>query len=144
MPKATRQEIALATVPLTMNPTAVPAILRPGEFSIHHECTVHGSEANASDKRRIGFSGIYCSPEMRSTIGRRGANLVRGKDRYGHWDEDPEPRFDLDPVCVQAAAACNFQQARILVDCSAELTAEDELPLQIGGRHRDARVESDT
>jgi non-heme Fe2+,alpha-ketoglutarate-dependent halogenase len=85
--------------------SAKPAILQPGEFSIHHECTVHGSEANGSDQRRIGFSGIYCSPEMRSMIGRRGANLLRGTDRYGHWDRDPEPRFDLDPVCVQAAAA---------------------------------------
>lgn len=85
--------------------TAVPAILQPGEFSIHHECTVHGSEANTSDRRRIGFSGIYASPEVRSTIGRRGANLVRGEDRYGHWDVDPRPRFDLDPICIEAAAA---------------------------------------
>jgi hypothetical protein len=85
--------------------TAVDAVLEPGEFSIHHECTVHGSEANGSDQRRIGFSGIYCSPAVRSTIGRRSANLVRGRDRYGHWDQDPVPRWDLDPVCIAAAAA---------------------------------------
>jgi non-haem Fe2+, alpha-ketoglutarate-dependent halogenase len=85
--------------------SAVDVVLQPGEFSIHHECTVHGSEANASDGRRIGFSGIYCSPEMRSTIGRRTANLLRGTDRYHHWDPDPEPRWDLDPVCIAAAAA---------------------------------------
>ena len=84
---------------------AVPALLAPGEFSIHHECTVHGSEENRGSVRRIGFSGIYCSPEVRSTIGRRTANLVRGTDRYHHWDPDPVPRWDLDPVCIAAAAA---------------------------------------
>jgi len=85
--------------------SAVPAVLAPGEFSIHHECTVHGSDENRSAGRRIGFSGIYCSPEVRSTIGRRTANLVRGQDRYHHWDPDPAPRWDLDPVCIEAAAA---------------------------------------
>jgi len=85
--------------------TAVPAVLAPGEFSIHHECTVHGSEENRGGVRRIGFSGIYCSPDVRSTIGRRTANLLRGTDRYHHWDADPVPRWDLDPVCIAAAAA---------------------------------------
>jgi hypothetical protein len=85
--------------------TAVDVVLEPGEFSIHHECTVHGSEKNDSDARRIGFSGIYCAPNVRSTIGRRTANLVRGEDRYGHWDVDPVPRWDLDPICIAAAAA---------------------------------------
>lgn len=83
---------------------AVDALLAPGEFSIHHECTVHGSAENRTAGRRIGFSGIYCSPEVRSTLGRRTANLVRGRDRYHHWDTDPEPRWDLDPVCVEASA----------------------------------------
>jgi non-haem Fe2+, alpha-ketoglutarate-dependent halogenase len=31
-------------------------------------------------------------------MGRRSATLVRGVDRYGHWDPDPLLRFDLDPV----------------------------------------------
>jgi non-heme Fe2+,alpha-ketoglutarate-dependent halogenase len=84
---------------------AVDVELQPGEFSIHHECTIHGSEANGSDERRIGFSGIYASPAVRSTIGRRTANLLRGTDRFGHWDADPVPRWDLDPVCIAAAAA---------------------------------------
>jgi ectoine hydroxylase-related dioxygenase (phytanoyl-CoA dioxygenase family) len=83
---------------------AVDAVLAPGQFSIHHECTVHGSDQNRTTGRRIGFSGIYCSPEMRSSIGRRSANIVRGVDRYQHWDQDPEPRWDLDPVCVEASA----------------------------------------
>ena len=34
---------------------AVPMVLKPGEFSMHHEAVVHGSDPNRSDDRRIGF-----------------------------------------------------------------------------------------
>ena len=50
----------------------------------------------------MGISFIYIPTRVRSSIGRRSALLVRGEDRYGHWDPDPEPRFDLDPVCIEA------------------------------------------
>ena len=50
----------------------------------------------------MGISFIYIPTHVRSSIGRRSALLVRGEDRHGNWDPDPEPRFDLDPVCVAA------------------------------------------
>ena len=81
---------------------AVDLVLRAGQFSIHHERLIHGSEPNRSAWRRMGISFIYIPTRVRSSIGRRSALLVRGEDRYGHWDPDPEPRFDLDPVCVEA------------------------------------------
>ena len=28
--------------------------------------------------------------------------LLRGADEYGHWGTDPDPRHDLDPVCIEA------------------------------------------
>jgi hypothetical protein len=28
--------------------------------------------------------------------------LVAGEDRYGHWDPDPEPTHDLDPLSIAA------------------------------------------
>jgi hypothetical protein len=31
--------------------------------------------------------------------------LVRGVDRYSHWDPDPPPRFDRDPVAYAAMRA---------------------------------------
>jgi ectoine hydroxylase-related dioxygenase (phytanoyl-CoA dioxygenase family) len=86
---------------------AISAELAPGQFSIHHERTIHGSDANASDQRRIGFSGVYVPTSARSATGRRSALLVRGEDRYGHWDPEPVPRFDLDPVCVAFCAEAN-------------------------------------
>ena len=30
--------------------------------------------------------------------GRRTATLVRGTDRFGHWDPDPVPMRDRDPA----------------------------------------------
>lgn len=81
---------------------AVDMELRPGQFSVHHERMVHGSAANASDLPRIGVSFMMIPTRVRSTIGRRGAILVRGEDRYGNWDTDPEPRFSRDPVSMAA------------------------------------------
>jgi hypothetical protein len=34
----------------------------------------------------------------RSTTGRRSVTLLNGSDRYGHWDHDPMPTRDRDPV----------------------------------------------
>lgn len=81
---------------------AVDMELRAGQFSVHHEKLVHGSAANDSDDRRIGIAFMYLPTHVRSTIGRRASILVRGEDRYGYWDEDPVPRFDLDPVAMAA------------------------------------------
>jgi hypothetical protein len=85
--------------------TAVTMELRPGEFSLHHERTAHGSKTNKTAARRIGFAFFYIPTRVRSTIGRRTATLVRGIDRFGHWDPDPLPRYDLDPVAYQAMRA---------------------------------------
>ncbi|MBP0496132.1 phytanoyl-CoA dioxygenase family protein [Pararoseomonas indoligenes] len=79
---------------------AVNMELRAGQFSLHHERTAHCSAPNPSDQRRVGVAFFFMPAHTRSTLGRRGAMLVRGEDRHGHWDRDPEPRMDLDPVCL--------------------------------------------
>jgi hypothetical protein len=84
---------------------AVVIELKPGEFSLHHERMAHGSKQNRSAAPRIGFAFFYIPTHVRSTTGRRTATLVRGVDRYGHWDPDPLPRFDLDPVAYAAMRA---------------------------------------
>ena len=35
--------------------------------------------------------------------------LVRGADRYGHWDPDPMPSCDRDPRILEHMAACYRQ-----------------------------------
>ena len=77
---------------------AVDVVLRPGEFSIHHGQTLHDSAANESSDRRIGFGLMAMPTRVRSTTGRRSATLLCGDDAYGHWELDPEPAGDRDPV----------------------------------------------
>jgi len=78
--------------------TALDVELEPGEFSLHHERMVHGSQTNASARPRIGYAVFYIPPHVRSTLGRRTALLVRGRDVHGHWDPDPTPAGDNDPA----------------------------------------------
>jgi hypothetical protein len=78
--------------------TAVDIVLKPGEVSLHHGHVFHSSEPNTSDDRRIGFAMMFIPAHAESIIGRRSATLVSGTDRYNHWDHDPEPTRDRDPV----------------------------------------------
>jgi hypothetical protein len=80
---------------------AVSMELNAGEFSLHHERTAHGSGPNRAHERRIGFAFFFIPTHVRSTLGRRQATLVRGSDRYGHWDQDNLPRRDLDPISMR-------------------------------------------
>ena len=79
---------------------AIEMPLEPGQFSLHHERTAHDSRPNGSDDRRIGLAFFYMPAHARSTLGRRSAMRVAGEDRYGHWDADPEPSYDLDPQAL--------------------------------------------
>ena len=77
--------------------------LEAGQFSIHHECTVHSSLPNNSDYRRIGYSIHYCPTHVRETMyapvdGKKSAALVRGVDDYNYWDPEPMTEVDFDPV----------------------------------------------
>lgn len=88
---------------------AVDVELRPGEMSLHHEYTPHASSANRAAHRRIGFSIQYVTPRMREIGERTSASLVRGRDRFGHFDPEPVPQCDYDPA---ALAVFEAQQAR--------------------------------
>lgn len=70
---------------------AVDAVLRPGEFVLFNEGTLHGSEANRSDRPRFGLSLRYTSPEVNINGDKWGddrvkAFLVRGVDRFRRND----------------------------------------------------------
>jgi len=82
---------------------AVDAVLRAGQVVFHHESVVHSSTPNRSDHPRIGFSIHYVAPYVRETrFEGATAMLLRGENTHGYWGADPEPREDLDPVCVAA------------------------------------------
>ena len=71
-------------------------VLKPGQFSLHHTCTVHQSGPNNTDERRVGIALSFIPPRVRH-IGsmRMPACLVRGKDDYGHFDLQLPPREDF-------------------------------------------------
>lgn len=81
------------TIPGVNRAEAVSMNLEPGEFSIHHESIVHGSDPNESDDRRIGFSIHYIPTDSRqvkytSPDFKPMAALVRGVDKYNYWDHE--------------------------------------------------------
>ena len=70
--------------------------LEPGQASLHHGKLLHGSGPNHSDERRIGFVINYISPQMRQVVAPEDfAMLVRGQDRFGHFQLVPPPEEDL-------------------------------------------------
>ena len=70
--------------------------LKPGQFSLHHTCTVHQSGSNTSDERRVGLALSYIPTRVRHVGSMRmPAMLVRGRDTYGHFDLLPRPREDF-------------------------------------------------
>jgi len=83
--------------------TAVPIVLSPGEFSLHHTMAVHASDPNTGDEDRIGIGISYIPTRVRH-VGptRLSATLVRGRDAHGHFDLEPRPLADLDPGAVAA------------------------------------------
>ncbi len=81
---------------------AVDLVLRPGEMSLHHLATVHGSGPNGADYTRIGYAVRYIAPRVGPRGRRETAMLARGEDRYGHYELEPRPKADLDADAVAA------------------------------------------
>lgn len=80
--------------------------LEPGEFSLHHTHLFHNSMPNLSGDRRIGLGISYIPAHCRcSSTQRLSAMLVRGEDRYGHFDPEPRPDGDATPAALAAHAA---------------------------------------
>lgn len=76
--------------------------LEPGEMSLHHMAVVHGSQPNRSDTPRLGVVLRYIRPDVRQSKARDSATLVRGTDRYGHFDLEPRPEADWSGDAIAA------------------------------------------
>lgn len=70
--------------------------LKAGEFSLHADMLAHGSEPNASARRRCGLTLRYCPPTVRCTNEKwqTEAIICRGQDPTGHWKHHPRPDSD--------------------------------------------------
>jgi len=81
---------------------AVHMELKAGEMSLHHGLMFHGSDDNHAQQRRVGFAVRYMPTRVKPLDGlpRDSAMLVRGVDRYGHFELEPSPAGELDPAAV--------------------------------------------
>jgi len=93
---------------------AVTVVLEPGEISLHHVRVIHGSPANPSADRRIGFAVRYIPTSVAQVAGEDSASLVRGEDRFHHFELEPRPTRDMDPAFVALHRAIAERNARIL------------------------------
>ncbi len=93
---------------------AVVIELEPGEISLHHVRVVHGSPANPSNDRRIGFAIRYIPTSVAQIAGQDSATLVRGVDAYHHFELEPSPTADMEPAFVQLHKEIAERNANIL------------------------------
>jgi hypothetical protein len=102
-------------------------VLGPGQFSLHHTHLWHNSRSNRSDYRRIGLVISYIPARVRCAARTRlSATLVRGEDRFGHFDHDPlRPAAPFDPAAMagHAAAMARWHAARAELIAAAHAAA---------------------
>jgi ectoine hydroxylase-related dioxygenase (phytanoyl-CoA dioxygenase family) len=95
-------------------PVAMP--LAAGSFSMHHGLCPHRSGPNNSNHRRIGLGLNYIPTHVRPVGAiRPAAMLVRGTDRYGHFErvEPAKAELDAEAVAVHERAVVLYRDLYI-------------------------------
>ncbi len=92
-----------------------PVPLQPGEMSLHHGLTIHGSGPNRSSDRRIGFAIRYINPNVQQRVAERDyAMLARGVDRSGHFINYAPPTALFAPESLALYDEIRKDQAKAL------------------------------
>ncbi len=79
------------------NPTSygdpeINVTLNAGQFSLHSDLLLHGSEANVSDRRRCGLTIRYAAADVKTWYGwHQKGIIVRGENIDQHWLNPPPP-----------------------------------------------------
>jgi non-haem Fe2+, alpha-ketoglutarate-dependent halogenase len=90
--------------------------LSAGQMSLHHVRLIHGSDANPSDMRRIGYAIRYIPTTVRQIAGTHdSATLVRGVDTFHHFDPEQRPDADMSTRAIAHHAAVTNAHAAILM-----------------------------
>ena len=94
----------------------VPIVLQPGEFSLHHGLTIHGSGPNVSDDRRIGVVVRYIRPDMKQETGMRDFVMAaRGEDRFRNFEHLPAPDSNFSAESLAIYDEIRAEQTKILM-----------------------------
>ncbi len=90
-------------------------VLAPGQMSLHHGLTIHGSQPNRSSERRIGFAIRYINPSARqATVEREYAMLARGVDDSDAFIHVDAPSTSFSDTSLSRHAAILAARARVL------------------------------
>ena len=93
---------------------AVNLTVEPGEVAVFDYRLAHASYPNQSDDRRIGIGIRYILPKTRQILRTwDSATLVRGKDRFGHFELEPTPQRDFDPPAVAMHRRADAAQRQV-------------------------------
>lgn len=93
-----------------------PITLAPGQMSLHHGLTIHGSGPNRADDRRIGFVVRYIRPDVAQEVGDIDyAMLVRGADRIGNFIHYAPPRSLFSPESLALYDEIRSAQAGVMM-----------------------------
>jgi non-haem Fe2+, alpha-ketoglutarate-dependent halogenase len=87
--------------------------LQAGEFSLHHEFSVHRSAPNNASHRRVGIGLNYIPTHVRvDSPVRLCAMLVRGEDTHGHFDliEPPSAERDAAALAVHQRVSDRYRE----------------------------------
>lgn len=72
----------------------VDVTLKSGQFSMHSDLLLHGSEANQSDRRRCGLTIRYAAADVTTWYDwHKKGIIVRGKNVNNHWLNPPPPKW---------------------------------------------------
>ncbi len=94
----------------------VPIEIHPGQMSLHHGLTIHGSGPNTSDDRRIALVVRYCTPEVAQEVGDTDyAMPARGTDGKGHFIHVPMPTDDFTADALGLYERIRRQQAQVMM-----------------------------
>jgi ectoine hydroxylase-related dioxygenase (phytanoyl-CoA dioxygenase family) len=90
--------------------------IHPGQMSLHHGLTVHGSGPNKSDDRRIACVIRYIRPDISQQIGEKDyAMLVRGEDRHGNFIHVPPPQENFGADALTLYEEIREVQSKVLM-----------------------------
>lgn len=106
------QEIAVDVKP--EDKTAIE--IHPGQISLHHGLTIHGSGPNTTNDRRIAAVVRYVTPEVAQEVGDQDfAMPVRGTDTSGNFIHVPPPAAPFAPDALERYTEIRAKQAEIMM-----------------------------
>jgi len=100
--------------------------LQPGQMSLHHGLTIHGSGPNGSGDRRIGAVVRYLTPEIAKQVGNKDyAMVARGADRIGNFINYAPPSQPFSPQSLVLYDEIRAAQAKALMQGADQSKGRD-------------------